>query len=365
LIPVVVLIEPEDEYVASHNVTFRVNATDADNNVKNVSLYGSWNNSVWKSVDVDTTLGNGTRTFSEVEIENGTWVWNAMACDVDGNCVFAEQNYTIQLNSAPTVGTISCTPTELSYISQPNPADNYAEVNCTLDVEDLEGCNSLSTLVGRIWHSSVTENSADSGLDHYTNDSCSKTCSGETGTVKCMFHPRYYAEAGLWSVSINVTDNMDETAKAAEADAFAIPAYYSSINMSFSTELGGVFQRIGGGSFAPGEYSDYLNMSITGYINRPINVKVHGTNIECNYGGALTYADVSYIRYEKDTLDYSNMCAMPTNADSTCSSLKDNFNLRNATDSGPNSKSIYYMLQVPTGVKGSCSTTVYITPVQR
>jgi hypothetical protein len=289
-----------------------------------------------------------------------------MACDVDNNCVFAEQNYTIQLNSAPTVGTISCTPSELSYISQPNPEDNYAEVNCTLNVEDLEGCNTLSTLVGKIWHDSAAENSANNGLNHYTNDSCSKTCSGETGTVKCMFHPKYYAEAGLWSVSINVTDNMGESAKSTETDAFTIPAYYTSIGMSFNSEFGGVFRNTSGGSsFMPGQLSDYLNMSITGYINTPINVKVHGTNIECNYLGALTYGDINHIHYEKDTLAYGSMCVLLTDAESTCSSLKDNFNLANATDSGPNSKSIYYMLQVPTGVKGSCSATVYVTTVQR
>ncbi len=41
-----------------------------------------------------------------------------------------------------------------------------------------------------------------------------------------------------------------------------------------------------------------------------------------------------------------------------------NFNLANATDSGLNSKSVYFKLKVPTGIKGQCSVAVYVTPVE-
>lgn len=184
--------------------------------------------------------------------------------------------------------------------------------------------------------------------------------------VNCWFRLRYFSQPGWWSASITATDIMDASSKSTEPDAFTVPEYCNSVNMSFNSIRGGVFANTSGGTtFIPGQISDYLNLSITGYVNRPINFKVHGSSINCTYGEVRTSAEITNIRYSKDLLSYSEMCPMFNDPESTCDPLKQNFNLANATDNGPNSKSVYFMLQIPTGIKGSCSATIYFTPVNR
>jgi len=133
-------------------VTFTVNATDGEDSVFNVSIYGNWTGS-WKLNTTNSSALNNTDTnFTISNIPFGTWLWGVNVTDSEGLTNFSI-NYTVFINK-PTLSVFS--PTNVTYTTDrtiyfnaTNNTDidnwivNYngtnvtlSSINTTLEVED-------------------------------------------------------------------------------------------------------------------------------------------------------------------------------------------------------------------------------------
>jgi len=108
--PDVSLIFPSDEqsFTSTNNVTFNVSATDnlgLDNCTLYTNISGAWQAE-------STKIYSGTSdsdTWSLNELDNAGYRWNAYCCDNDGNCMWALNDSTFEVDYDPQQGQASTT----------------------------------------------------------------------------------------------------------------------------------------------------------------------------------------------------------------------------------------------------------------
>jgi len=100
--PIVNLISPTNgtEFNTTNDATFTVNATD-DYGLDNCTLYtninGSWTANETKSFSGASSVGNWTIN----DIDNGTYLWNALCMDLVGNAAWNGTNFTFTVSYVP------------------------------------------------------------------------------------------------------------------------------------------------------------------------------------------------------------------------------------------------------------------------
>jgi len=113
----IVLNSPENDYGPSINtIEFNATATQTVATISNMSL---WTNQsgIFQQENVTTGLsGNTNETiWSHTIIGNGNYLWGVQACDSDGDCGFASENRTVNVDSTAPVITIISPTTPISY----------------------------------------------------------------------------------------------------------------------------------------------------------------------------------------------------------------------------------------------------------
>jgi len=128
----IVLNSPENDYGPSINtIEFNATATQTVATISNMSL---WTNQsgIFQQENVTTGLsGNTNETiWSHTIIGNGNYLWGVQACDSDGDCGFASENRTVNVDSTAPVITIISPTTPISY--------GYVNQNVTLNWSIVE-----------------------------------------------------------------------------------------------------------------------------------------------------------------------------------------------------------------------------------
>ncbi len=93
-IPTVTLSNPSDGASGVDLTSFICNTTD-DINLKNVSLYGNWTGS-WHLNQTTNISGTSNSTnFTNIDLPDGTFVWNCLVYDNSSQSAFASSNFTV------------------------------------------------------------------------------------------------------------------------------------------------------------------------------------------------------------------------------------------------------------------------------
>jgi len=104
--PLVTLISPIKGQVSSTgNVSFICNATD-DLQLTNMTFYWDYNGS-WVPNGTNSVTGiQNQSNFTRINLSQGSYAWNCLACDNDSQCQFSGTNNTIIIDKSPFMETI-------------------------------------------------------------------------------------------------------------------------------------------------------------------------------------------------------------------------------------------------------------------
>jgi len=144
--PTTVLKSPVDYYNSSSYLNNMIcNSTDVDGNLKNITIY-SWIGGLLESAITKNITGSANSTiFPNFGFTSeGTYEWNCYVCDDVDNCVFAPNNYTINIDvtdptailNSPENNSNSTNPTQ-NFTA--NLTDNIGLKNATLYLYNQTG----------------------------------------------------------------------------------------------------------------------------------------------------------------------------------------------------------------------------------
>ncbi|MEM4267368.1 MAG: hypothetical protein QXK37_00900 [Candidatus Woesearchaeota archaeon] len=243
----------------------------------------------------------------------------------------------------------------ISKVTLPNSinliAGSVTEINCTAELFNINGYENTSWSSGVLFDiNSAEKNSTDDNNNHYTNNSCVITGSGESGVVTCSFWLWYYANPSNWSCTVdagngvieasNVTGN---TSRIEELKALNI----SSI----------VYTNDDGGALSLGQISKEANLTIfnLGNIGFSIEVSSESEVIECTHGT---------IPLENERYNATSGFVFDTSAYiTTVPMIVPGFWLNARTDDTmSNNSALFWRLKVPeNGVGGNCTGIIIAT----
>ena len=259
------------------------------------------------------------------------------------------------VTASVTIGNPAPVVTNMIFLDNPVALieNSLTTVWCNATINDTNGWQDITSVSGVIWNSNTTYNASNNYNNHYTNSSCALYAgSGTSRAASCAFGMYYFADPGRnWTCRITAMDSTNQQG-------------YNETNFSVSAFLGiSVSPEINFGTLNPGSTS---NTSISTYVNntcnQQIDLKMNAlSNITCNVGAI----EADYVHYNTTNTDYSSMCLLTTNADETCGEVQNNFNLGKCTAiSGipiNPTKNLYWKIQVPLGVRGTCYTNLTVT----
>ncbi len=231
----VTLTAPSDNSLNGPAISFICNATD-NFGLKNITLYGNWTG--WHANETKLLGGIQNSSIFTKTLSEGTYIWNCLAYDIDGNSIWAANNFTSIVDATgPAVNIETPKNNTVENITniilfEYNVTDSLSNVsNCSFyingvfqetdtDVEEGTTQNFTSTLVNDNYNWSITcyddlGNSGSSGL-FLLNVSVS-SLSGWYNIIppEGIFEP-YNASlsgthANLFSIRfVNLTINTDE-----------------------------------------------------------------------------------------------------------------------------------------------------------
>ncbi len=254
-------------------------------------------------------------------------------------------------NVAPTVSNVvldDATPTPADQIDL--SAGTTKTVTCTGVIDDQNGYDDIVSANATIWSSSSSETAADDNNNHYTNTSCVLSAGYDTTkkNVTCTFSMQYYADNGTWTCKIYGIDN---------SSAYGSATDTATVNSLIALDTDATLDF---GTLSTGETSSSdVNHTVRNYGNRPIDIQLNGTDMSCSVLGTIPVDKVKYsLTY--DTA-YTNMTSLTTTM-----TLLSNFDLavKTTDDATPISKDTYWKIQIPSGVKGTCTGTIQFTAVE-
>ncbi|MBU0980310.1 MAG: hypothetical protein KJ709_05865 [Nanoarchaeota archaeon] len=95
--PVVNLDKPlNDTWLQAGTVIF--NYTAADPTLQNCTLYGNFDGA-WKVNETNETVVNGKPDTVQVNLNNGSYLWNVLCYDANGNSAWNSTNYTVHIDN--------------------------------------------------------------------------------------------------------------------------------------------------------------------------------------------------------------------------------------------------------------------------
>lgn len=133
----IIILNSPNGIVPSSPVTFSCTATQTDSaTIANMSLYTN-QSGTFQLENVTTGLSLSTETVTwENVISEGEHVWNCQACDSDGDCGFASQNNSVEIDLTPPVINITA---PISPVAFQESGTNFT-INWTVTDKNLESC---------------------------------------------------------------------------------------------------------------------------------------------------------------------------------------------------------------------------------
>ncbi len=96
------LIEPENGiYTSNNSLNFTCNVTD-NSQLSNVSLYGNFNGT-WEINQTENLTGTINESSWNIQLSEGSYIWNCKACDTNNECEFAERNFSVTVDTTKPV----------------------------------------------------------------------------------------------------------------------------------------------------------------------------------------------------------------------------------------------------------------------
>jgi len=253
-----------------------------------------------------------------------------------------------------------------------SPNDTVS-VSCVGLIRDYNGEDNLSTVTGRLFHSSSTYESSEDNNTHYRNNSCNISFATNDWMVpddtyhalgNCTFDIYYYADSGVWNCTLWVNDSSNLNAtnsddiNVSELLALYVPntINYGSVNatdmsnenITNVTNFGNVMFNLSFTGYAVSQ-GDGLAMNCTLGNIKNISIEHEKFNLTESNPGALTLGQADNV--------YENL---------TTATLVRKFNLARRTNDGVNDvwNETYWRVYVPTGVAGSCQGNIIFGAVK-
>jgi hypothetical protein len=256
--------------------------------------------------------------------------------------VLAEYN-AVETNAAPTISGALVTSDDIT----PSYNNDFT-VWCNATVEDTNGYEDVTGANATLWDpATAAETDGDDTDEHYTNSSCTLAGgAGNTVNAQCAFTVKWFAQPAEWTCKLTAVDTGSETGTTTATDL--------TIN-SFKGVGGGTSLNFG--SMSPGDTTateSELTLSIENRGNIELDVNITSAGDLACASGTI---DDANIHYNTSQVAYASMCAVG----SYCAETETNFDLRkrNSGDGSNPSNTVYWGIQIPSGVGGACSTTTY------
>jgi hypothetical protein len=229
-------------------------------------------------------------------------------------------------------------------------------VYCNATITDQNGYQDVSTNGGAnatFWHQSSSVGAADDKNVHYTNRSCTFSGgSGDNVNTLCTVILEHEALNGTWSCNITAWDAAGATGSNNDSE------YVDQLIALSIAET-----QIAFGSMAVNTNSSASNSTnITNEGNVQIDIQVSGNgDMSCSTLGSIGIGNISY-NYTGGSYDSMSSKRLTTSAVTETS-----FNLGvegvATSEDVVSNKTESWTINIPTGVRGSCSNTVTITAI--
>jgi len=131
---IVTLNSPADNYTSANSeIIFNATATFTRTTLVNISL---WNNkSGWSLKETQTKTGiTNTSIFTYDFVDDGSYIWGVESCNSDGDCEFASENRTVNVDTVAPQVTLS--PSSYDY----HQLGTNLTVNFTITDTNLQAC---------------------------------------------------------------------------------------------------------------------------------------------------------------------------------------------------------------------------------
>ncbi len=239
-------------------------------------------------------------------------------------------------------------------------ANSTKVVNCSAEIIDYDTEIDIVNVSAEFFHSSSGYGSPNDNNDHYTNYTCYVDLSyGDVNTVlaTCLFDIWFYANAGTWNCTVNVTDDFGFGVKDSNTTtiqsllAISLPDIinYGTVNATYVSDEDPVnITNVG---------NVMLNLSLSGYAV----TEGDGLAMNCSLGNSNI--SVNHEKYNSTTSNTSVMGL--TDFDSTYVNLTGSpdvkeFNLNYRSNDTINyaTNTTYWRIYVPLGVGGNCSGNI-------
>lgn len=255
-------------------------------------------------------------------------------------------------NSAPTVGSITCTPSSLT-----PTAETTAMLNCTATITDLNGYQDLTGVRAEFYNDSLGASS--NYTKHYNNATCILYNNvTTTSTAECTFSTYYHANPAAWTIYLNATDSAVNTG-----------SNTNTVTVNQLTALNVTNTSIPFGSVNLGAQSSEITTAIknTGNVNIDLNINesLYGGQMACNGVGSAnitTDAGSTGVRY--NTTSGFNFDTAPWKLTGS-NNLRDVNFTKSYVGSGtatPPQYNLYWLIKLPaSGISGTCTTTTRIS----
>ena len=196
-----------------------------------------------------------------------------------------------------------------------------------------------------VYYNTIT--SPDNNYYYYTNCTLSPGYDTTKRNATCKINMYYYAEPGEWICVINTTDGSSSVGTANDT---------STVNTLIALDTD---PTLSFGSVSVGQTSLKVAHPIRNYGNTAIDIQVNGTDLTCSEIGTIPSTNVKYDL--TDTRAFDNMLLLKH-----VPQLNSDFDLsvKTTDDANPSYKNLYWQIQVPPGVKGTCTGTIQFTAVE-
>lgn len=145
-------------------------------------------------------------------------------------------------------------------------AGTTKKVNCTVEIRDFDGGNTINSTNATFYYYLNKSNDPDDNNTHYTNATCTEEAvSGTFANWSCVFDILYYANNGTWIMNTTVMDDYNFTDN--DTTNVTIEALYA-LNVTTPIDFG---------NMAVGDTTGTQKQAnVTNFGNLEINITVYG-----------------------------------------------------------------------------------------
>ena len=257
------------------------------------------------------------------------------------------------LNTAPSVDSVELNDAATGDEVIDLAAATTQTLTCSGLASDADGLTDITGVSAVIWSANSAMGSADDPTNHYTNASCNYN-SG-TGAFDCDFAVQFYADPAVWTCSVTATDASSDTGSLTDT---ATVNQLLALNIPDGT-------NIDFGSLAVGQNTALSSLNVTfeneGNIEIDVDVDAYETGGDQNSANSMTcttgYLPVGNFRASLTQGAFATYTPMVQAGHQSFTGT----NLaRQTSGTTPTSDTLFFGLEVTSGVNGACTGVVSV-----